>query len=372
MAFHIAQSLVQNDLFWGLGINTILAMAPISQYLQSAAQPIRVSTPKNIAAILEKPLPLVTVTDTVRDTLVSVTSWSKTTTTTVTVTTSSLNTTTTTLTRDKTYTSFVPSTTLTETKTQTLRKDHHVTHHIPSGTYTSVEYKTLSLSPTECMTSVGNQEPRSTETIYSDAVSPELRSSTFTKILLALLAIITFGLGMYFQTRRYRRVLRARKNIVDKVRGLGTEMAEMKTAHQRKEAESKDSISKVRSRLDRLKDIVKELDRLDIKDVYLDKDNVVEYDQVLPTLQAFRKTGVEKAVTAECLGMREKIESLEGRNKQLENQIHEIAKETDPKKGFDRILLESNTKLMLAEWKLEQFEISPRNANGTTTARSSN
>jgi hypothetical protein len=183
--------------------------------------------------------------------------------------------------------------------------------------------------------------------------------------------MITFGLGMNFQTRRYRRVLPARKNIVDKVRGLGKEMAEMKTAHQRKEAESKDSIAVVQSRLDRLKDIIKELDRLDIQDVYLDKDNVVEYDQVLPTLKVFRHRRVEKAVTDKYLGMREKIESLEGRNKQLQDQIRELAKETDLKDGFERLLFKSNTELELAQEKIAQLESSFKEANGSTTARHS-
>jgi hypothetical protein len=282
-----------------------------------------------------------------------------------------MTTTTTTLIRDKTYTSFIPSTTLTETKIRTLLTDHHITHHIPSGTVTSLEYKTLLLLQTECTTSIGTQELRSTET----TVSPGLQSSIITKIVFALLIVtfISFGLGMRLQTWRYRHVLRELKNAIYKVRGLEKDMTQMRTSYEHKEANLKDfmnSTSTVQSRLDRLKYIVKTLDGLDIEDFYLDKDNA-EYDELLSTLQDFRDTRVEIAVTDEVLGMREAIESLQGRNQQLETHIRTIAAGTDPKDGFERRIFEIGSNLRLAEEKNEQLERRLQKLNGTTTARRS-
>jgi hypothetical protein len=356
MALDIAQHLLDNNVFLGLGIGTILAIPPIPRYLQGVAQ---LAYPRDISAISGEPLPTITVTHTVRDTL---TLWSE-----IASMTTSLSTITTTLIRNDTYTSFIPSTTLTETKTQILLKNHDIIHWQPSGTSTSTSVVYETLWNTKQITSTVIQGPGSTETVYHDAGPIQLLPlPVIAKLLLALLTAIILGLAVSLVY-----VLRARNETISKLHRFGEEIARVNTESQRQELKSKDAIITVQSRLNRLKHIIKTVDDLDIEDMYLDKGNV-EYEEVIPTLREYRNTKYEDNLTNETLDLRNAVQGLKVRNRQLENQIRVIAIEKDSTGGLDRLVRELSSDLMLAEEKVDHLERRLRKFNSSTTAQSSN
>ncbi|KAH7073848.1 hypothetical protein BKA63DRAFT_567016 [Paraphoma chrysanthemicola] len=278
----IVQHLVNNDLFWGLGLGSALAWPSLTKHILAVVHPFRPTTneanpqftsPDSIGAFFGRSYSTITVsmTKTITDAKKTSTKW-----TTTTKEKTAWRTKTTTETTEKLVTSTVlQPTTMTETsfatnyitstewsRTLTLTTPHTTTSWLPSATVTEVEWKELRV--TEYIT------PRpAVETVFSDWGRPKstfsfdlVRGTLMVALLIhsAILSLLVIALILRVKELYSEDWYQSQRSLMKKCKN--EKIVAEKALKDEKEARKKDNENNIALRVDHVirGNIIKEKD----------------------------------------------------------------------------------------------------------------